>query len=68
MSSTEAMNKHYGKVAEYRASEGESILVEDKGTIINTVNQILGGIRSACTYIDAKNIGEIENKSDFILV
>ena len=68
MSSTEAMNKHYGKVAEYRASEGESILVEDKGKVVNTVNEILGGIRSACTYIDAKNIAEIEDKSDFILV
>ncbi|MFL2664984.1 MAG: IMP dehydrogenase [Dehalococcoidia bacterium] len=68
MSSTEAMNKHYGKVAEYRASEGESILVEDKGTVVNTVNQILGGIRSACTYLDAKNIGELGHKSDFIFV
>ncbi|MBC62992.1 MAG: GMP reductase [Chloroflexi bacterium] len=68
MSSTQAMNKHYGNVADYRASEGQSILVEDKGTIENTISQILGGIRSACTYIDAKNIGEIYEKSDFILV
>ena len=68
MSSSEAMNRHYGNVADYRASEGKSILVEDKGTIENTISQILGGLRSACTYIDAKNIGEIYEKSDFIIV
>ncbi|MBK67593.1 MAG: GMP reductase [Rickettsiales bacterium] len=68
MSSGEAMTKHYGGVANYRAPEGISILVEDRGSVENTVNQLLGGIRSACTYINAKNISEIFEKSTFVTV
>ena len=68
MSSGEAMKKHYGGVANYRAPEGISILVEDKGNVEDTVHQLLGGIRSACTYINAENISEIYDKSTYILV
>ena len=68
MSSGEAMTKHYGSVANYRAPEGISILVEDKGKVENTVQQLLGGIRSACTYINAGNINQIYEKSTFIRV
>mgnify|MGYP001163476360 FL=1 len=68
MSSSEAMQKHYGGVAEYRASEGVSVLVEDKGDVRNTISQVLGGLRSACTYINAKNIGEISENARLIRV
>ena len=68
MSSGEAMTKHYGSVANYRAPEGISILVEDKGKVENTVQQLLGGIRSACTYINAENTNQIYEKSTFIRV
>ena len=66
MSSTKAMTKHYGEVADYRTSEGKSILVEDRGPVKNTVNEILGALRSTCTYINSKNIGEIYQNSIFI--
>lgn len=68
MSSSEAMLKHYGGVEDYRASEGISVLIEDKGDVKNTVTQMLGGIRSACTYIDANNIGEISANSQLIRI
>ena len=68
MSSGEAMKKHYGGVANYRAPEGISILVEDRGNVEDTIHQLLGGIRSACTYINAVNISEIFEKSTFIRV
>ena len=68
MSSTKAMTKHYGEVADYRTSEGKSILVEDRGPVKNTVNEILGALRSTCTYINSKNIGEIYQNSSFIIL
>ena len=68
MSSTQAMTKHYGGVADYRTSEGKSILVEDRGPVKNTLNKILGALRSTCSYINAKNIGEIHENSSFIIL
>ena len=68
MSSAQAMTKHYGGVADYRTSEGKLILVEDRGPVKITLNNILGALRSTCTYIDAKNIGEIYQNSSFILI
>ena len=68
MSSTQAMTKHYGGVADYRTSEGKSILVEDRGPVKYTLNKMLGALRSTCTYINAKNIGEIHKNSRFIIL
>lgn len=68
MSSTKAMTKHYGGVADYRTSEGKSILVEDRGPVKYTLNKIRGALRSTCTYINAKNIGEIHKNSRFIIL
>ncbi len=56
MSSATAMNKHAGSVAEYRASEGKTVLVPYKGTVNATVLDTLGGIRSACTYGKSSSI------------
>lgn len=53
MSSATAMKKHVGKVAEYRASEGKRVLVPHKGQLAATVQDMLGGLRSACTYVGA---------------
>lgn len=68
MSSDTAMKKHYGSVSDYRTSEGRTIKVEYKGPVENTIKDILGGIRSACTYIGSKNLSDIYNHSRFILI
>lgn len=68
MSSDTAMKKRYGKIAEYRSSEGRTIKVKFKGNIENTVNDILGGIRSTCTYINAKYIKNIPKCCTFVKV
>ena len=68
MSSSEAMVKHYNEIAPYRASEGISTLIPDKGNVSNTIDEILGGIRSTCTYINSSNLIEMRNKGKFILV
>jgi len=68
MSSTEAMDKYSGGVAEYRAAEGKSVLVPYRGKVENTVQNILGGLRSACTYTGAKTLKELFKRTTFIKV
>lgn len=68
MSSTEAMEKYYGNVAEYRASEGRSVNVPYRGAVKNTVLDILGGIRSTCTYVGAQRLKELSKRTTFIRV
>ena len=53
MSSTTAMERHNGGVATHRASEGKTVMVPHRGSVRNTINEILGGLRSACTYVAA---------------
>lgn len=68
MSSEHAMVKHYGQKAKYRSSEGRVIKVIYKGTINKTIEDYLGGIRSCCTYINAKNIKDIPKCTTFVIV
>jgi GMP reductase len=56
MSSQTAMDKHSGGVAEYRASEGKTVKVAYKGKVAETVKDILGGVRSTCTYVGASQL------------
>ncbi len=68
MSSTTAMDKYVGGVAEYRASEGKTVQVPYKGHAINTVLDILGGLRSTCTYVGASRLKELTKRTTFIRV
>jgi len=68
MSSDTAMKKHVGGVAEYRSSEGKTVKVAYRGPIEATINDILGGIRSACTYVGAKELRELSKRTSFIRV
>lgn len=68
MSSDTAMEKHSGGVAEYRASEGKTVEVPYKGPVKNTVQDILGGIRSAMTYVGATKLKEFSKRTTFIRV
>lgn len=68
MSSATAMNKHSGGVAEYRASEGKTVEVPYRGDVANTVLDILGGLRSACTYVGAGKLKELSRRTTFIRV
>jgi len=67
MSSDTAMERYYGDIKEYRASEGEAISLEYRGPIDKTIQQILGGIRSAATYIGAKDLKNIPKCISFVL-
>lgn len=68
MSSDTAMEKYAGGVANYRASEGRTVLVEYRGPIENTVREILGGVRSTCTYVGAKTLKELSKRTTFVRV
>jgi GMP reductase len=68
MSSDTAMNKHNGGVATYRASEGKTVKVKYRGAVSDTVNHILGGLRSACTYVGAKEIKHLPKCTTFVKV
>jgi GMP reductase len=68
MSSELAMNKHYGKMARYRASEGRVIKVPYKGYLEETILDYLGGLRSTCAYINAYKIKHLPKCCTFILV
>ncbi|MEN3324225.1 GMP reductase [Mariniflexile soesokkakense] len=68
MSSSTAMEKHIGGVAEYRASEGKTVEVPFKGDVENTLQDILGGLRSTCTYVGAKRLKELTKRTTFIRV
>ncbi|WP_430816217.1 GMP reductase [Carboxylicivirga sp. RSCT41] len=68
MSSATAMDKHAGGVAEYRASEGKTVQVEYRGPVESTVQDILGGVRSTCTYVGASQLKELTKRTTFIRV
>jgi GMP reductase len=68
MSSDTAMTKHHGGVAEYRSSEGRTVEVPYRGAVENTVRDILGGLRSTCTYVGAQNLKQLSKCTTFIRV
>merc|ERR1719416_296875 len=68
MSSDTAMKKHSGGVAEYRSSEGKTVKVPYRGPVKDTIQDILGGIRSSCTYVGAKELRELPKRTSFIRV
>lgn len=68
MSSRAAMEKYSGGVAEYRAAEGKEVLVPYRGPVANTVQEILGGVRSACTYVGARRLKELSKRTTFVRV
>jgi len=68
MSSTTAMQKHSGGVANYRASEGKTVEVPYRGDVSNTMIDIMGGIRSTCTYVGAAKLKELPKRTTFIRV
>jgi len=68
MSSSTAMQKHVGGVAEYRASEGKTVEVPYRGDVNATMLDVLGGLRSACTYVGAGKLKEMSKRTTFIRV
>jgi GMP reductase len=66
MSSDAANVKHFGGLKDYRSSEGREILVPYRGEVSNTIQDILGGIRSSCTYAGAQRLKHLMRCATFI--
>ena len=68
MSSETAMHKHHGGMASYRSSEGRTVEIPYRGAVKNTVLDILGGLRSTCTYVGAESLKQLPKCTTFIRV
>jgi len=66
MSSDTAMEKHHGGMAEYRSSEGRTVVLDYRGPVSHIVHDILGGLRSTCTYVGAANLKQLPKCTTFI--
>ena len=68
MSSEEAQLKYYGEKETYRASEGKAVQVPYRGSVRKTIEEILGGLRSSCTYAGAQTIKALPKCTTFVKV
>ncbi|MBX2876274.1 MAG: GMP reductase [Saprospiraceae bacterium] len=68
MSSKTAMTKYAGGVADYRASEGKTVEIPYKGAVEETIKDMLGSLRSTCTYVGASRLKELTKRTTFIRV
>jgi GMP reductase len=66
MSSKSANDKHFGGLKEYRSSEGRTVLTKYKGDVNITIQDILGGVRSTCTYVGADKLKRLSKCTTFI--
>ena len=67
-SSEEANEKHYGGLANYRSSEGKKVKLPLKSSIDKTIRDILGGVRSSCTYVGAPSLKQLSKCTTFVRV
>ena len=66
MSSKKANEEYAGGMSSYKASEGREVLVKFKGAIADTIQEILGGVRSTCTYVGAKTLKDLSKCTTFV--
>ena len=67
MSSTESQQRN-SHVKDYRASEGRVVRVKHKGSVEPIVRDILGGLRSSCTYVGASALKELPKRTTFVRI
>ena len=67
-SSEEANDKHYGGLDEYRSAEGKKVRIPFRGNIDDTIKDILGGVRSTCTYVGAPSLKQLSKCTTFVRV
>ena len=66
MSSDRAREKHGKRKDGYRGNEGRLISLPYRGPVQGTVEDILGGVRSACTYIGARRLKDMPKCVSFV--
>ena len=68
MSSKKAQEKHGSGLKDYRSSEGRVKKIPYKGPVIDTIQDILGGLRSACSYTGATRLKDFAKTAQFVRV
>ena len=68
MSSDDAQIKYYGEKQSHRAAEGKKVQVPYRGNVADTIQDILGGLRSACTYAGARSLKALPKCTTFVKV
>ena len=68
MSSDAANTKHFGGLKDYRSSEGREVLLPFRGEVNITIQAILGGVRSTCTYAGAEKLKQLTKCTTFVRV
>ena len=66
MSSNAAMGKHGSRKDGYRGAEGKVVRIPHRGAVQDTLTEILGGVRSAATYIGAQRIKDMPKCTTFV--
>jgi len=66
MSSDRAREVHGKRKDGYRGNEGRLISLPYRGAVNNTLEDILGGVRSACTYIGARRLKDMAKCASFV--
>jgi len=68
MSSDKARSRHGARKDGYRTAEGKAVVKETRGPVEPTVEDILGGVRSGCTYIGAETLKQVPLRTTFVQV
>jgi IMP dehydrogenase len=58
----------FGRNGDNFAKEGVSGFVEEKGPVAGIIQQLAGGIRSGMSYVGARNLEELREKTKFLVV
>ena len=66
MSSDRAREVHGKRKDGYRGNEGRAVILPDRGPVKETIEDILGGVRSSCTYIGARRLKDIPKCASFV--
>lgn len=66
MASKDAQVSWRGELPSGMAPEGESRWINCKGSAVQIIDELCGGIRSGMTYLNAQTIGEINKNARFI--
>jgi GMP reductase len=67
MASKTALDKYAGGKKDYRACEGREVVVSHRGPVKETIQEITGGIRSACAYVGASRLKDLSKCTTFVI-
>jgi GMP reductase len=68
LGSRRQFNQTFPSESEHRPNEGRNMLIPCTTSILETINQIKGALRSVCTYVGSPDIASLPHHTSFIRV